>query len=217
MPAHKRLSDEQITALMEEFRASRVMVREFCADKGIPVPTFRRWKKEWDQKREEVRLANLPDKLPAWMPPRNLSGPERNAATQDPLLALIIDLADSLGPSAEERVWVTLCCDGLIVLGQVIGGQEYIDAMREFVLRGAAELSRKCQGEVEDCIDNQLPDTDRLPGRREEWDEFFRPDEHRDAPEFIHLSDVTITATGQTTQTELWRGRLSAVTSFWAD
>ena len=46
MPAHKRLTDQQIDTLMQEFRAQRL--RDFAVEKGIPIPTFRRWFKEWE-------------------------------------------------------------------------------------------------------------------------------------------------------------------------
>ena len=53
MPAHKRLTDDQINSLMQEFRAKRVRTEDFCAEKGIAVPTFKRWRKEWQVKTEK--------------------------------------------------------------------------------------------------------------------------------------------------------------------
>jgi hypothetical protein len=35
---------------MLEFRAKRVRTADFCTEKGIAVPTFKRWKKEWELK-----------------------------------------------------------------------------------------------------------------------------------------------------------------------
>jgi hypothetical protein len=75
MPAHKSLSDEQLDALMEEFWSSRIAVRDFCAEKKLAVPTFRRWLREWEVKREAARVANLPDKMLAWLPAPLNTGP----------------------------------------------------------------------------------------------------------------------------------------------
>ena len=57
MPATKKLSDQQIDALMREFAARRVRVPAFCAERGLAVPTFRRWKRAL-----------------AWMPPMDVAG-----------------------------------------------------------------------------------------------------------------------------------------------
>ncbi len=215
MPAKKRLNDDQISELMDAFRSSRVPLREFCGQKNIPIPTFRRWKKEWDEKREAIRLANLPDKLLAWVPPRGLRGRERDAVRQDPLLALLVDLVDNLGVNAGDPVLITLCCDGLVVTGHLIGGQEYFDQMSKIVLLSVAELPEKYQQEVTTCMDKFLPDSERLLERREYWDEDYILDNYREAPEFIHLSEATISIAGQMSTTKLWRGQLSGVKSFW--
>ena len=217
MPAKKKLDDAQIDALMQEFRAKRNRVPDFCAEKGIPVPTFRRYLKEWEEKQREVRLAALPEKPLAWLPPEGLAGRSRDAATQDPVLTLMVDLADNLGPHTDQALQLTLCCGGLVVTGRLIGAQEYFAAMGPTILKGAEELMDKYKRAAGETLERLLPDTERLPERREEWDDFYEPDDYRDAPEFVHLTEAQIFVSGSTTRVSFWRGRLCEVTSFWTE
>jgi hypothetical protein len=217
MPAQKRLNDEQIDALMQEFRAQRARVPLFCSEKGIPVPTFRRWYKEWEEKQRDLRLAALPEKPLAWLPPENLSGYKENPPARDGLLTLMVDLTDNLGPHTDQALHITLSCDGLVVSGRLIGAKEYFDAMRETILEGAGELLEKYKVEAQQAFEKLLPDTEQLPERREEWDDFYEPDDRRESPDFVHLANVTIHTLGSSTQVPFWRGRLCAVTSFWMD
>ncbi len=217
MPAKKKLDDQQIDVLMQEFRVQRVRVQGFCAEKGIPVPTFRRWMKEWEAKQREIRLAALPEKPLAWLPPEGLSGRSRDAAIQDPVLTLMVDLADNLGPHIDQAIIITLCCGGLVVSGRLIGAQEYFAAMGPTILSGASELLDKYKRAAGETLEKLLPDTERLPERREEWDDFYEPDNFRDAPEFVHLAEAQIAAAGSNKRIPFWRGRLSEVTSFWTE
>jgi hypothetical protein len=217
MPAHKRLTDEQIDALMQEFRAQRLRLRDFATQKSIPIPTFRRWFKEWEEKQRDIRLAALPEKPLAWLPPENLSGYKENPPIRDGLLTLMVDLADNLGPHTDQALHITLCCDGLVVVGRLIGAKEYFEGMREIILGGAGELMEKYRQAAEQAFEKLLPDTERLPERREEWDDFYEPDDRRESPDFVHLANATIHSLGSNTQVPFWRGRLCAVTSFWMD
>ena len=70
---------------------------------------------------------------------------------------------------------------------------------------------------TQERLEKLLPDTERLPERREEWDEFYEPDDYRDAPDYIHLAEATIKTGEEKIQVEFWRGRLSAVSSFWTE
>ncbi|RYG66979.1 hypothetical protein EON80_14440 [bacterium] len=71
--------------------------------------------------------------------------------------------------------------------------------------------------EAEKLFEELLPDTERLPERREEWDEFYEPDDFRDAPDYIHLAEATMQAPDGEKQVQFWRGRLSEVSSFWPE
>lgn len=217
MPVHKRLTDEQIDVLMLELRAQKLRLRDFATQKGIPIPTFRRWFKEWEVKQREARLAALPDKPLAWLPPNDPSGRKGNLASKDPVLTLMVDLADNLGPHTEQAIKLTLCCGGVVVSGRLIGAQEYFAGMQDTVLGGADELMEKYKREAAEAFQNLLPDTERLPERREEWDDFYKPCPYRDAPEFVLLAEATVNAAGLSHQTPFWRGRLGAVSSFWME
>lgn len=70
----------------------------------------------------------------AWLPPKNLSGYKEAPPIRDGLLTMMVDLADNLGPHTEQAQQVTLCCDGLVVSGRLIGAQEYLDGMRETII-----------------------------------------------------------------------------------
>jgi hypothetical protein len=128
----------------------------------------------------------------------------------------MVDLADNLGSHLDQTVHISVCCGGLVVTGKLIGAQEYFDGMRGVVLQGASELMPKYRKEAEELFGKLLPDTERLPERREEWDEFYEPDPYRDAPDYIHLAEATFQNNGELIQVRFWRGRLSAVSSFWA-
>ena len=130
---------------------------------------------------------------------------------------MMVDLADNLGPHLEQTQHITVCCGGLVVSGRLIGAQEYFDEMRETVLHGAQELMPKYRKEAEEFFEKLLPDTERLPERREEWDEFYEPDPYRDAPDYIHLADATIQIPTGEKRVQFWRGRLSEVSSFWTE
>ena len=217
MPAKKKLDEGQIHSLMEEFRAQRSRVPVFCAEKGLSVPTFRRWMREWEEKQRDARLALLPEEPLAWLPPRALAGDKDGPPSQDPVLTLMVDLANNLGPHTDQAILLTLCCGGLVVSGRLIGAQEYFAAMQPLILEGANELMEKYKEEAREALEKLLPDTERLPERREEWDDFYEPDDYRDAPSFVHLAEATVGSSGLLTQVGFWRGRLCAVTSFWID
>jgi hypothetical protein len=93
---------------------------------------------------------------------------------------MMVDLADNLGSHTEQAQQITLCCDGLVVSGRLIGAQEYFDSMRETVLEGAAELMEKYKRAAAQALGELLPDTERLPERREEWDDYYEPDDRRE-------------------------------------
>lgn len=217
MPVQKRLTDEQIDTLMQEFRAQRARLRDFAAQKGIPIPTFRRWFKEWEEKQRDIRLAALPENPLAWLPPEDLAGRQGSPPIRDPLLTLLVDLADNMAPHADQCLKITLCCGGLVISGRLIAGHEYFAATGPLILSGASDLLEKYKQAAAEVLEKLLPDTERLPERREDWDNIYGPDDRRDPPEHVHLANVTVHTLGQGTRVPFWRGRLSAVTSFWMD
>ncbi|RYG66980.1 hypothetical protein EON80_14445 [bacterium] len=106
MPVQKRLTDEQTDALMLEFRAKRVRAADFCAEKGIAVPTFKRWRKEWEEKTEKrerkERLARLPESpWPGCLPK---TCPVARRGRRVGTITMMVDLADNLGPHLEQAL-----------------------------------------------------------------------------------------------------------------
>lgn len=121
---------------------------------------------------------------------------------------------NSLAPTTSKPV---LNGYGLVVSGRLIGAQEYFNGMRETILEGAGELMAKYKIAAAEALEKLLPDTKRLPERREEWDDFYQPDDRRDSPDYIHLAEATVHYSGGTRDVRFWRGRLSAVSSFWTE
>ena len=66
---------------------------------------------------------------------------------------------------------------------------EYFGAMREAVLEGAGELMEKYKRAAAEAFEKLLPDTERLPERREEWDDFYEPD---DGPSLPRSNPVSV-------------------------
>lgn len=148
------------------------------------------------EKQRDTRLSALPEKPLAWLPSENLSGYKEAPPIRDGLLLMMVDLADNLEPHTEQAQHSTLCCGGLIVSGCLIGAKEYFDGMRDTALEGAGELMAKYKRASAEALEKLLPDTERLPERlperREEWDDFYEPDDRHDAPDYIHLEEVTV-------------------------
>lgn len=169
--------------------------------------------------KRDARLSALPEKPLAWLPPENPSGYKENPPIRDGLLTLMVDLADNLGPHTERAQQITLCCDGLVVSGRLIGAKEYFDGMRETVLEGAGELMAGQTGTRQRRhwrSSSPTPSVSLSASMGTTYD-FYEPDDRRESPDYIHLAEATVHYGGSTRDVRFWRGRLSAVSSFWTE
>ena len=131
----------------------------------------------------------------------------RQSADQDPLLTLLVHLANQIGLEAG----ITLFVRGMVISGDLVGGNTFKEGFIESIRSGSGPAARPLAAGLQPVLEIAYPDPtdkDPVPGGDE-------PDHDEDEARrivFVHLRSAEIQQSGSTPlPAPWWRGRLAHV------